>query len=209
VKWSEARIMAAAHVENKGKSVLNFDQEFSVALIEFCRARKWRWRHSTGRVVLVEGTSEYDLTAGGGINAPDLEEIQSVYVVEGDGDLRKLDEVTAESDIARAMESTEQDEPTGYFRKPGADMTLVITPVPDAGSIPIRVLHWRVPLFLNAAPGDDNIPIVPGYLHPTLVKQLEVRLLHYSVGVADERYTSAAEELKEMTATAVGNETGG
>lgn len=200
--------MAAAHVENRGKAVLNYDQEFSLAIIEFCRARKWRWRHSSGRVNLAIGTAEYDLTDSGGINAPDLEEIQSVYVVEGDGDLRKLDEVTAESDIATALESTGQDEPTGFFRKPGADLTLRITPFPDA-ALPIRVLHWRIPLFLNAAPGSDAIPLVPGYLHPTLVKQLEVRLLHYSVGVADERYTSAAEELKEMTATAVANETGG
>lgn len=208
MNWSDVKTMASAHVDARGAKVMNYDAELSVSIIEFCRFRKWRWRKSTGRVVLTAGTPDYDLTDSAGINAPDLEELENVYLVEGDADLRKLDEITDENDIALALESEDEDEPTGYFRMPGEDMTLILTPTPDA-PLPIRTIHWRVPEFASSQPDDNLIPLVPGYLHPTLVKYLEVRLLLYAVGAADDRYTSAAGELQTMMQTAVTNETGG
>ena len=208
--FSQYVAMAGSHVDQRGAKVLNYDQEGWAAIIEFCRTRKWRWRRGSGNIMTVAGTSTYDMTssASGMLDAPDIEEIDNVYMVDGDGEIHKLDEITNENDIALALETTEQDDPQKYFRTPGIDTSLTVSPVPDAAD-KLRVMYWRVPLFETAVPDPDAIPLVPGYLHPTLVKYLEVRLLHYSLGEEDESYNTAKAELEEMMQVAVANETGG
>lgn len=196
--------MASAHVEARGAKVLNFDQELSASIIELCRMRKWRWRRGTATFTTVQGSQTYDLSSA----SPDLEEIDKVYLVEGDGDLDVIPEITEINEIAKALESTTQGDPNGYFRMPDADLTVAFDPVPS-GVTKVRLMIWRIPVFLTAQPGSNLIPIIPGFLHPLLVKYLEVRILSYIKPAGDEKYEDSKKELDEMLKAAVENEVNG
>ncbi len=210
MNWADVVAMAAAHAENRGAKLLNYNQECWCGLIEFCRERKWRWRRYYNTINTTAAQPTYDLfdNTGGGLNQPELEELEAVYMVEGDGDLHLLPFITNNHDQAVALNSVTQDDPQACFRMPGDDGVLVVTPIP-AGVVQLAVIGWLVPAFQESAPGDNNVPLVPGYLHPTLVKYLETRLLHFALGNTDSRFEAAEEELKEMMERATLGETGG
>jgi hypothetical protein len=206
VKFSEIVTMGSKHVEARGAKVLDYNAELWAAIIDFCKVRTWRWRRKTGTFATQPGTKEYDLSANNVLNASDLEEIEGVLWVVTGSKPQRLDPVTDPLEQGILLDSTDEGDPRVYFRKPGADLTLVIGDVPVNANT-LRVMWRSIPAPASfAAPIPDVVPLIPAHLHPTLVKQFEVRLMEYSLGSSDEKYTKAKGELDEMTAKAIAME---
>jgi hypothetical protein len=208
VKFSEVTTMALKHVENRGSKVLDVNQELWNAIITLCGVRKWRWRRNTGFFNTVAGIALYDLADSFGLNAPDIEEIESMFIVLGDGDLQKLDELTTANDINRALQTSTRGEIGAYFRVPGQDTWIRFDYLAN-GVDTIQVDYWRIPLFSSTAPGNDVIPLVPGYLHPLLVKEVELRFVENALGEADPKYQTVSGERDALLKAAIANATGG
>jgi hypothetical protein len=207
MKFSEIVAMAKTHTEARGSKVLDYNAELWAAIIDFCTYRTWRWRRKTGTFDTVPSQPQYDLVAV--LSAGDLEEIEAVIWVPAQDGLKpvNLDEITDAIEQAVEIESDVEGDPHGWFRLPGNDLTLVIRDT-TANAERIRVVWRSVPAPATfAAPGDDKVPLVPSHLHPTLVKCLEVRILHYSIGDEDPKFEAAKGERDEMIAKAVMLET--
>jgi hypothetical protein len=208
MKFSEIVSMATKHTESRGSKVLDYNAELWAAIHDFCLFHPWRWRRNSGTfTTLNDGTRIYDLSDPAVLNAPDLEIIEAVVWVPGDGTVQRLDPINDPIEQALELDSDTEGDPRAYFRKPGDDLKLVIAESPVNPNV-IRVVWRSIPIAPTpiAAPVTDVVPLVPHYLHSTLEKQLELRILEYTIGDADPKYERAKEKADEQIAKAIAME---
>jgi hypothetical protein len=87
--------------------------------------------------------------------------------------------------------------PQQYFLRPGAFLVLCLTPVPDQG-YPISIDFWSVPKIVDAI--DEQIPLVPAFLHHVLLKCLEAQIFRYTLGEGAAKYQAAMGEYTALVA---------
>lgn len=190
--------VASKRTENRGAKTLVLEDELLLVIQELCLMKEWEWRHRTSTFdTLADGTAIYDLTDAAGANIQDLQKIDAATFASSDK--RRLDRVYDSEDQASVLDTDAvPDQPERYFPHPNIPTSIVLDPPPGA-IVKIRVLYWACPQSL---PEDGKVPLVPFYLHPSLVKGLERTINKYTLPAGDSKYATADKEYKEMVANA-------
>jgi len=154
------------------------------------------WRRKTFTLSTVVGTKQYDLAADAGPNADDFAEMEILYLMNGDQIEGELAELVDLRDQAKALQTTTNAAPSGFFIKPGTTQTLHLNAPADSVKT-LLGFYWAIP---NPAVDTsiEVVPLIPGQLHFCLVTALERSILRFLYGQGDTRY--AAVELRYQQA---------
>lgn len=207
--WSRRQLIELAdrRTERRGSKVLDLNQEFLLALSEFCMEARWPWRRKTSWLETYVGLINYDLTQSApyqptlapdgvliqGANINDLQQFaQHGVKLYPSADLNNWCELTPLFDRDQqdaALDATTRGRPSQYFMEPGAWLSMILTPVPNA-TYRIRIAYWAIP---NISPDEapEAIPLVPAFLQHVLLAKLEARILRYSIGEGSAKYVTA------------------
>lgn len=199
--------------ERKAKDGLDLDSEFLIALQEFCWERRWWWRRRLSQFTLVPGTSTYDVTDPTGINAPDMQQISrngaKVFPLPTNGSpltsawqpscqyhpLDPIFDPDQQDTIIQLQSSYAQGTPQRFFFVPGNPWEIQLDPIPDA-AYPFTLSFYAVPNW-TADSVPEQVPLVPAYLHPVLIKKFERTVLRYTIGEESAKYQAVSEEYEE------------
>jgi hypothetical protein len=298
--WTRRQLIEIAdrRTERRGSKVLDLDQEFILALQEFCMDARWPWRRKSTWLQTFAGLGKYDLTQAGlylPANAPaqatlniqngaraggvtiltfadatslpaapgtiyilsatdptfngalvltardgttatgnqagadasfggtvgsDLASALPFPAIQGAGinDLQQFAErgvklYTTPGDISKwceleplfdrdeqdaALDAVQQGRPGYYFMEPGAFLSFVLTPIPDA-TYRVRIAYWAIPnIAPDAAP--EAIPLVPAFLQHVLLARLEARIFRFTLGEGAAKYQASMGEYNALVA---------
>ena len=87
--------------------------------------------------------------------------------------------------------------PCNYFLMPGAFLILCLSPVPN-NSWPITIDYWSVPQLVDSL--QEQIPLVPAFMHHVLLKRLEAQIFRYTLGEGAAKYQAAMGEYAALVA---------
>jgi hypothetical protein len=197
--------LADTRTERRGKT-LNKKLELLNALQEFCMESRFYWRKKTVTFSTIAGTATYDLSASGGINESDAEEIIDLQYIKTSTNvvtLTKIFDSVAQQEIAQDVTTGE---PGSFFIEAGTAQTVRISPIP-AGVYTMNLIFWAVP---NFDPDDSSevVPLVPAWLHRTVAKLLERNILGFLFGESDGRFMRADAEYQKQLQQAMAKRDG-
>jgi hypothetical protein len=185
MKLTQIIEMASKRTERRADKVLDLMSELMVVIQDFCLEHQWEWREKTVTFNTAMAQQEYDMA----VTAPDIEEIIAMQLVRGTDDVKRLTRLFDVAAQGEAMEAIATGEPTMWFRKPGAPLILVFSPVPNS-VYKMRMTYWAVPVG-SPDTFNDVVPLVPEHLHRVLVKGLEKQIFRYTLGESSTQYQAA------------------
>lgn len=199
---TQIKELADKRTERRGGK-LDLDSEILLAIQDICQDRKWWWRRKTVRFETAATTSEYDLSDTV-LQAGDFQQfmkdgVKLFTAPDSFGIVEPLFDIDKQ-DTALEMASTQSGTPCQYFMKPGEYLTLVLTPTPN-GIWPVRASYWAVPDSTPDAQ-EEQIPLIPTWLHPALLSRLEARINKFTLGEGAALYTSSMTEYAGQLAKA-------
>jgi hypothetical protein len=166
-------------------------------LQELCAENRWPWRRKWTSFTTTSGTATYDLSDSAGANAGDLEEIESVKLINSATDTPDITVVTDPDTMISIQESTDTGDPASYFLEPGSSQTIHLYPTPD-GTKTIRITYWAIP---NPAADntDTSIPLLPAIDHRVLLKRMcaEVWSLLPGEGIESPNYVKVMQQYEK------------
>lgn len=162
------------------------DLWFIQAIQRFARESRFWWRKSRKTFVSVPGTQEYDLFAAAGGDADDLEQIMAVLRATDQGE---LDPIVGEVSQEAALQNVTNDEPSGYFIKPGTTSTLCFN-CPAASAKTYALHYWAIP-NPSTDTSDDTVPLVPPIYHAVIADAMVADICEQLFGSESTRYLAA------------------
>jgi hypothetical protein len=201
------RIIELANKRTRGigEKRIDFDAEFLGVLQELCSTFHWHWRRLSVGVPFLVGQAEYDLsdpTIGADSNMIDVQQLVSVRLFPTSTEVIDLRPMFEEDQQECALEDDTTGVPTHFFLVPGTLNTLRLYPTPNR-SYWARVSYWALPNM--ATDGQtDLVPLVPGFLHMTLVDGLEAQIYRYALdkGERSTEYLAARDKFDRAIARA-------
>ena len=196
--------MAHRRTENRAKGVLDDNAEFAMALQEVDIDDRWWWRRRIKTFTIAAGQATYPLQGDGSLDIEDLQQIprDGFKIQPSPKDIATLDPVfdLDQQQMIISFPTTPAGTPNAYFV---AGNTLYLDPIPD-GVYPASLAYWSVPVYQpgGAAGEEEAIPNIPIYLHPLLLKKLELHFLAYSLGEDATKYKVAVLEYNDLKTTA-------
>lgn len=180
----------------------NIQDEFWLALDEFCGEKHFWWRRKAASFQTVAGQQEYDLGNQASPIAPDLEEVEEAFVVNAQP-LPYPYIVNPEFSPRNFVASLYGNgavqgilTANGYFIDPNNFQNFVLA-APADSVYTIALTYWAIPM-LSAGTSQDTIPLVPPFLHWGLVYMLEKRIYEYLVSQDDPRAQMATLRYNEF-----------
>ena len=173
------------------------NSEFYIALQELCLEKRWWWRRRINAFTIQAGVAQYDLTDSAGINAADLQQVAKngfKLFYPGstpNGNLaapwnnmpytcpKPIFDVDIQDAIVATQTLYPPSTPCRFFLTPGTITQLWVDPIPDA-NYPAAFGYWAIPNY-TADSGDETIPFMPPYMHPLLLKKLEMQIERFTV----------------------------
>jgi hypothetical protein len=192
-----------ALTDRRASKQIDLKQLLEVRIQKFAQEKRFWWRESYATINLTAGQGSYDLSDPTVLPTQDMEEIIAVGInaVDNNGNsvVAPLAPVFKPLDKQRFMLSTSQGTPTSYFMQPGAPTILRLFQTPSATGT-LFLCYWAIP----ASGGDDeDIPLVPTYLHPVLVDGLKMDVFEFIFGPESQKYTVAAQDYANGVAKAM------
>jgi hypothetical protein len=207
--WTASQIIAQVNgrTENRAMNKPNFNiqMEFWMALDEFCGERHYWWRRRSFSMATIVGQQSYDLNVNEVETdtplAPDLEEIEEVFVVNSapqpwpfgvapDLSARQIVTAMYGDAIVNNLPAT-----GGYFIEPGPTRKFWLGTIPQT-VFTIAAIYWAIPQNTNLA--QDIIPLVPPYLHWGLLYALERRVYEYLYTQNDPRWIQSDQRYQKF-----------
>lgn len=206
--FSRSQIISTVsrRTEQRG-SALDLGGEFIIALQDICLESRWWWRRRVNTFSLVAGQAKYDLTDAAGANAPDLQQIaKNGFKIFATGTPQSyvcpepVFDVDEQDTILATQSQYPPNTPSRFFLQPGAISTLIVDPIPNAAN-PCAFAYWAIPNYTDDS-GDETVPLIPYYLHPLLIKKLEMQVERYALGEGAEKYQAVSAEYENMKSKA-------
>ncbi len=207
--------VATRRAKVRGNTDLDLTNELLIVIQDLCGLAKWEWRKRVADVPLASNTQIYDLSdataVAPGFDMSNLETIETVQLIDENLDVSTLVKVVDHHEQGQVLVNTEQGKPKKYFAHPNHIYSLVIYPRADNvySTANLKIVYWAIP----PGPLDPNgtlsavVPVVPAYLHRSLIKGLEAQILRYTLGEANASYIAAQTEytaqVKALMPTAV------
>lgn len=177
-----------------------------MALQQFCGETRWSWRDKFVVMNMQAGVWQYDLGDPTGANALDFHQFKKhgVRYYANPGNPTQWSEITPmyEGDRQSSALYTNLSglgipaPPRQYFTQ--NFLTLCITPIPDS-NYPMSLSYWAIPnVTLDSM--DEQIPLVPAFLHHVLLKRLEAQIFRYTIGEGATKYQACMAEYNSMLA---------
>lgn len=193
--------------ENRAQNKLNFNpaMEFFLGLDEFCQERHYWWRRKMFSFATAIGTQTYDLSAEGTGNAPDLVEIEEMFVVNSNPQFWPYNvppEFTARQQVGAVYGQPQVGQlipRSGYFLTPGNFQQLTLSQAPNQ-IYTMAGTYYAVPMVTDLT--TTVIPLVPPNLHFGLIYILERRIYEYLFGQQDPRWTTSNKRYQDFLNTA-------
>lgn len=194
--WTVSQIVqqVMGRTENRASKKPNFDprMEFFLGLDEFCQEKHYWWRRKMFSFQTTIGQQNYDLSQLTTGNAPDLAEVEEMFVVNAAPQFwpysvppafnpsQQVGAVYGQPNIGQAIPRS------AYFISPGNWQLFTLTN-PPVQVYTVAGTYYAVPMVTDVA--QDGIPLVPPSLHFGLVYMLERRIYEFLYGQNDPRWT--------------------
>lgn len=215
--WKVSEIIQEANgrTENRAANKPNFNtnMEFFLGLDEFCMEKHFWWRRKAASFQTAVNQQTYDLSksiAQGGANAPDAEEIEEAFIVNGTP-LQHPKRVRPDFSPKRVIASLFGGAAiqawiphTGYFMAPGTFQQWDFDQAPTS-VLTVAFTYWAIPMVSSgqvAQATSEPPPLVPPFLHWGLVTVMERRIYKYLLAQNDPRYQAAEADYQKFVATA-------
>jgi hypothetical protein len=177
-------------------SQIDWDALFNQVLQEFCAEYRFWWRKKRLTFATVAATPTYDLSAvttvpaGAGVF---VEEITLITRSDSVGTTCEVVPVTDDAAISLYVSDTSTTDKPAAWMPEDTDMqnfqTIRLSPIPN-GAYTLTLHFWAMP-NPDQDTNDDNIYIVPKFLHHVVQTSLEKEVWRLFKGVQDPKYTTA------------------
>lgn len=172
--------------ENRAGTKMDLRMELFLAIDEFCLDRHWWWANKRFIIPATIGTGAYDLS---GV-ASDFSEFDELFLIDPSGKLiqGKLTPLFDSQAQLTAILNTTPSLPSTYFIDTNATFQAMQLGAPSSVAQNLMGKYWAMPMITLA---QDDIPLIPPFLHWGLVHALERRVFKFLYGVGDVRASTA------------------
>jgi hypothetical protein len=209
VGWTVTDIIkqVMGRTENRASGKPNFDlrMEFFLGLDEFVQERHYWWRRKMFAFQTIIGQASYDLSQLGTGNAPDLSEIEEIFVVNAAPQFWPYSvtpEFTAREQVAAIYGQQQVGQlipKSGYFLTPGAFQLLTLSQPPNQ-VYTIAGTYYAVPMVTDTT--QETIPLVPPNLTFGLIYMYQRRIMEFLSGQDDPRWGMIEKRYQDFLKTA-------
>jgi hypothetical protein len=205
-----AQVMGRTEGRAVNKGQFNPRMEFWLGLDELLSEKHYWWARKVFSFATVIEQQNYDLslTGVGNANAPDLQEIEEIFLVNAAPILwpycvrpdflasQQIGAIYGNNAIAGLIPQT------GYFigLGGGADFQQFTLSGPPDSVYTIAGTYYAVPMVTNIS--QDVIPLVPPNLHWGLIYMLERRVYEFLYGQEDPRFQMANSRYQQFVMSA-------
>jgi len=187
--WTVEQLIehVSKRTENRADDKIDLEMEFFLALDEFCSEQFFWWRKKRATFTTVIGTNTYDLSKV----APDFAQFDTAYLIKPDGITLdgEMTPITGPTGQLKASLNTTQDVPASYFIDTNTSPQELMLQAPASVAQKILFTYWAIPMVTDTT--EEDIPLVPNFLHWGLIYALERRVYEMLYGQEDPRYTVA------------------
>jgi hypothetical protein len=208
-QWTVTQIVdqVMGRTQNRATNKPKFDprMEFWLGLDEFCQERHYWWTRKMMSFATQIGVQNYDLSGTTTGNAPDLAEIEEMFVVNASPQFwpysvppqftarQQIGAVYGQPQVGQLIPSS------GYFLTPGGFQQLTLSQPPNQ-VYTVAATYYAVPMVTDVT--EDDIPLVPPNLHFGLIYMLERRIYEFLFGQGDPRWTVSNKRYEDFLETA-------
>lgn len=173
--------------EGRAGTKMDLRTELFLAIDEFCLDRHWWWANKRFIVDIAIGDSSKDLSAA----APDFSQFDEVFLINPDGKTiqSEMNPLLDSRAQLAAILNTTPGLPAVYFIDTNVGFQTMALGAPSSVAQKVMGKYWAMPMLND--PAQEDIPLVPPFLHWGLIHALERRVFKFLYGIGDVRASTA------------------